>query len=94
MSIKRGGCGKTRATSGGSCSIPRLGGFRDDIRDRSGSTWKAQKRDSRTVRKVYGSSTGNEEYDRRPIEQMRNEAVETTSPKRLISGIAEGCDSA
>ena len=47
-----------------------------------------------TVRKVYGSSTGNQEYGRRPIELMRKEAVETTSPKRLISGVAEGCDSA
>ena len=43
---------------------------------------------------MYGSSTGNQEYGRRPIEQMRKEAVETTSPKRLISGVAEGRDSA
>ena len=34
--------------------------------------------------------TANPEYDRRPIEQMRNEAVETPSPKGLISGITEG----
>ena len=40
-----------RATSGGSRSIPRFGGFRVDIRDGGGSTWKAQKRDSRTVRR-------------------------------------------
>ena len=40
-----------RATSGGSRSIPRLGGFRDDIRDGGEGTWKAQKRDSGTVRK-------------------------------------------
>ena len=36
-------------------------------------------------------SIDNQEYDRRPIEQMREEAVESTSLKGLISGIAEGC---
>ena len=35
-------------------------------------------------------STDHHEHDRRSIEQMRNEAVEITSLKRLISGIAEG----
>ena len=38
-------------------------------------------------------STDHQDYDtsRGSIEQMRNEAVETTSLKRLTSGIAEGC---
>ncbi len=36
-------------------------------------------------------STDHQDYDRGSIEQMRNEAVETPSLKRLTSGIAEGC---
>ena len=51
ISVKRGRLRHDRATSGGSRSLPRLGGFRDDIRDGGGSTGKAQKHDSWNVRK-------------------------------------------